>query len=432
VAGDTLALRVSPARSLTPRLALAAGLAALAACAVAVAYARHGLFQWPGLGDDYADYYALTVGLRSGDPGSMYRREALRQYMQALVPYTMTPDMPMYASLVPYLPLFAWLFIPFAALSPPAGFALWTVLNGLAGLCLAWRCGNLFPREDRSWVRLALLGSFPLILTVYVGQAQLLLACAVAECYLALRSGRDARAGLWLSLLFFKPTYALLLGPLLIWKHRWAAIATAALGVAVILVGSALVAGLPALLAYPSSYAQMAAFRGDAPTWMINWRSLVLHVFPNISDSSGRMLTLVLGGATVMGAALAWRGPWDPAERDFPGKVVLLLLATLLTNFHSHGYGAVVLAVPIAALLAEQRPGRLGQVAIAVLVVAPTLAFDLLLFVRVDTAVHAAGLLFALASLVCFGCLLGECRPAWMRWAPQWRWRPLFGPPKGV
>ena len=80
--------------------------------------------------------------------------------------------------------------------------------------------------------------SFPVACTLIVGQPQLLLACAVAECYLSLREGRDFTSGLWLALLLFKPQYGLLIGLVLIWKRRWAAIAGVIVGGMAIVGGS--------------------------------------------------------------------------------------------------------------------------------------------------------------------------------------------------
>ena len=78
---------------------------------------------------------------------------------------------------------------------------------------------------------------------------------------------------------------------------------------------------------------------------MINWRALVLALAPRISDARGIALTLLLGVVTVACVALVWRGPWAPKERLFSARLSLLILATLLVNYHSHAYGALLLAV---------------------------------------------------------------------------------------
>jgi hypothetical protein len=194
-----------------------------------------------------------------------------------------------------------------------------------------------------------------------------ILACAVGEAFLALRSGHEFRAGLWIACLFVKPQYGLLIGPYLLWKRRWGAVAGVLLGGAVVLAGSVIVAGVPALLAFPEAVRGMASFRdiggNTQPEAMINWRALILAVWPRISEARGVALTMALSVATVVVSAAALRGPWQPRSERFTAGVTLLLLGTLLANYHSHGYGAVLLAVPLAYTLADTRlslPSRLA------------------------------------------------------------------------
>src|SRR5207302_1691961 len=120
--------------------------------------------------------------------------------------------------------------------------------------------------------------------------------------------------------------------------------------------GSVLVAGIPALLAYPSALSDYTGFRGragtlDLPELMINWRALILVYLPSASDRLGLLLTFSLGAATVALAAVVWRGKWAAQQDRFPAQVTVLMLATLLANYHSHGYGTLLLAAPVASLL---------------------------------------------------------------------------------
>lgn len=139
-------------------------------------------------------------------------------------------------------------------------------MSALAALHLARRVTGLFPQQDRPWVALLFLSSLPVAYTLFFGQPMLLLACAVAEGYLAFRAGREFRGGLWVACLLFKPQYGLLFAPLLIWKRRWAAVAGAAAGVLAIVIGSILVAGMPALLPTRHRWPPCPASAVAAPT----------------------------------------------------------------------------------------------------------------------------------------------------------------------
>jgi hypothetical protein len=138
---------------------------------------------------------------------------------------------------------------------------------------------------------------------------------------------------------------------------------------------------------------------------MVNWRSLVLFFLPEISTEIGIVLTLFLSVLTVLIAALAWRGPWDPRERLFPAKVSLVLVTTLLANYHSHLHGAVVLAVPLAAVLAQGRPSGVTRLTIVVGLVLPTL---MLARTYLPLGTLPIPPFFALVLALCFACLLSD------------------------
>ncbi len=386
------------------RLAVPAVLIAVAIRGMWTTYSQWGLFL--GVGYDYGLYQAQVAALWSGDPTAIYRPDVLDHYHQLLAVYTSAPQERLPSGAVPYPPVFAWLFTPFTVPNPPIGFAVWTAVNLVALVALAWRLARFFPPGDRLWVGLLFAASPAVWTTLYLGQPMILLAWVVTEAYIALRSGRDLRAGLWIAALVFKPQYAVLIGLLMLWKRRWKTVAGAGVGVAIVLLASILVAGLPALLAYPASLADYTGFRGsagtlDLPELMINWRSLVLVLMPGLGTRSGLALTLALSLATIVAVAVAWRGPWSPDDRSFPVRATVLLLATLLANYHSHQYGMLLLAAPVASLMAHGslRPAsRLTVLACIalVIVVIPTLELA-----------HDAQL-YALVLVVCLAALLAD------------------------
>lgn len=313
-----------------------------------------------GLGNDYCLYLAQARLLRAGRVGDLYNIPAMKATVRQITAEARAPgELRIPSGLVPYPPLFAWLVTPFTRVPPLASYALWSALNLAAAAWLAWRAAQLAEGLDKRVVVLLLLASWPLQFAFFLGQPMIVLACAVGELYLSLRAGRDFRGGLWLACLFFKPQYGLLLGALLLWKRRWAAVAGAALGVAGILAGSLLAAGLRATaLAFPQAVrATGDDFHGHmthATSIMVNWRAMVLALAPQdrIDDRLGLALTIALSGLTVLAVALALRGRWAPLAPWFPAQFTLVLLATLFVSYHSVVYGPVLLAVPLAAALA--------------------------------------------------------------------------------
>lgn len=375
--------------------------------AVQEVYDGWGLFRW--LGVDYGIYFAQAEVLRSGNPAGIYSLDALQiEYQQLYDQYPHVLKVTATATHVPYLPLFAWLFIPFTMPEPHVGLILWTLVNVIAGIYLAWRAAAFFETAERPAVALLFLSSYPVVFSLIVGQPSLLLGCAMARFYLALRSRRDLQAGLYLSLLLFKPQYGILIGPLLIWKRRWAAVAGVAIGAVLILFGSIVAVGPATLLEYPRAFTEMAEFRGDVYRHMINWRSLILWLEPNIGDLSGLLLELAAGGLTVLLVVIAWRGEWATRECRFAIQISLALIATLLVNHHSHQHGAVLLSVPLASALAEADLSRFTRTVVVAACLIPAVSFTLLF----SLATAQASRLLIVLLATCFASLLAEL---WVR-----------------
>jgi len=385
---------------------------------VLILYVGWGLFGWVGY--DFGLYRSQSAILLDGLPAKMYDAGLIGQYQQLLTAYTNHPDKPLLPGTVPYLPLYAWLLAPLATVTPVLGFALWTTVNFLAGLYLCWRTASLFPRPERTWVAYVLLASFPMVYSLVLGQPTILLACAVGEFYLALRDGREFRAGLWFSCLVLKPQLAMIAGPLLLWKRRWAAVIGAAVGVGAALAASVVTVGLPALLSYPESVLQEASGGLGATgtnvrvPYMVNWRSLVLSVVPRVDDATGLLVTLALSLLTVACLALVWRGPWRPTDRCFPSKVTLLLLATILVSYHVYGHGVVILAVPLAATFASGRHSAFTGAMVCAGLVLPAAVFLVAAFPTLLPTwlsfdpVSLASRLITLSMVGCFAGLLAE------------------------
>lgn len=370
-------------------------------------YNDSGLFWW--VGTDFGQYYAQALALWSGNPSNIYRPESYSELYQELLSKYIINQKPVPPTSVPYPPIFAWLFTPFTMPSPPVGFALWEGVNILATLYLTWRAAGLFPVSRRPLIVLLILTSYPVVDTLLLAQPQLLLACAVGECYLALRKGQDLAAGLWLSCLLIKPQYGLLIGLFLIWKRRWNAVAGAAIGGLIVVGGSILVAGWDALLAYPLALQEMAVFEGYWEQNMINWRSLVLWARPGVSTLKGMLLTQTLAVGTLAAVMVVCRGMWMGRTPFFSVQFTLVIIATLLVIHHSLTYGAVMLILPVAAVFSEKLASAWTGWSVLLITVMPTLAFTLL---QVGSVPFTARVItFGLLS--CFASLLWTVRRAY-------------------
>lgn len=343
------------------------------------AYAETGLFL--NVGTDYGLYLAQATVMGQGDPTEIYDKSMTNiAYRHLLDTYAHDPGYDpaapgIWVSHVPYPPIFAWVMQPLTWVSPPVSVLLWGGVNALLALWIGWRVSAHCPGSDTPTVMLLFLGSYPVVLNLHVGQIQILLAWFVTECYVALRAGKDFRAGVWLGCLLLKPHYGVLLGALLLWKGRWKTVAGVAVTGSVIVVGSLLAGGINTLLAYPQAFSDMVQFRGDSPIYMVNWRSIILDWYPSIYWRSGIVLTIVLGAATTLCVAWVWRGPWNASADDFPSKMLLTLLATVIVLYHSHPYGVAIVVMPLAAVVCSDNASRLSQGLAAIGTIVPTMIF---------------------------------------------------------
>jgi hypothetical protein len=201
------------------------------------------------------------------------------------------------------LPSYGLLLKPLTWLPVPTARALWFAINAaaLVGSIVLW------PNLGVAARIVASACFFPVYYTLLIGQdsALFLFLAAVATRCLVVR--RDVAGGLALSLCAIKFSLGVALPVVLLAHRRWAAIASAAFGVAVQLVLSLVVQGP----SWPRQY--VAAFRSpaaDVADFMPNLRGL-FHWLPYATglEVAGGSRSSVSSIARHDGAESTWRSP---------------------------------------------------------------------------------------------------------------------------
>lgn len=271
-------------------------------------------------------------------------------------------------------------FVPLAALPLRTAYLAWsTVQLGLLGW-LIWRLltrvAGRWSRSERLLMVAAAIAAPPLALALLQGSFSLLVAIAMLEAYLALRSGgvRAAVAGLVVASV--KPQAVLSTGVALLAARRWTVVAWS------VLVGM-LLAGTATVVLGTGIWTAYFRFLGDyvgsfdvfsvRPSVMWNLRgTLALLSGPVLSASQANFVNTVAFVAEI--AALAavawlWRGRWDPNRPAFALRFSLTIVLGLLFSPHLNPHDDLLL-VPAAAIgydaLRGQRLGR--QVGVALFV----------------------------------------------------------------
>jgi len=271
-----------------------------------------------------------------------------------------------------YAPLIAILFVPALALPYSLVRALWWGVN-----VLALSLGSLLTLRALSRVTPLLLGLAllllyrfdPAVVTLRLGQIELVQFFLLALALYALSRGRDPLAGGALGLATALKFFPGALIGLFLWRRRWRA-ALWALAVACVGIGASFaLVGWEAVSAYwhyTSIYGLGGAFAAFPYNQSFNGffsRNLISNVFsPTLKGVNlpglAKGLTLLCDGVVVLASAyLTWHRegwPCSPCEGDhqrFSLEFALGVVALLLVSPHSQVYTLVWTLLPLLVLV---------------------------------------------------------------------------------
>jgi Glycosyltransferase family 87 len=246
----------------------------------------------------------------------------------------------------------------------PAAFWLWTAINvallarlarGLAGLL------SLTTLSGRALIATALLGSFPVFLTLREGQVAILLAVAFLGLYTATQQGRSPVAAGWLLVLSLKPQLVPLPLALLVARRQGRTLAYAAVFAAAALIVSAAALGPAIFGRYLGGLGALQAHLGrGVPGAMLSLRGLLVRTLGAEHEALAARLSFVALGIASLVLGLAARG--RPEGRGAPSGDERLVFATTFAAalfFSPHLFPAdlTLWAVPLALAAAALRDG---------------------------------------------------------------------------
>jgi hypothetical protein len=331
-------------RAVLLALAVAVGLAVIAAAGLGSNSADSASSGGSRLGGDFPAFYAAGSIVRSGDIDSLYdpARQLVEQSELGLDGYLAFA----------YPPHVAAAYAPLSALPYRYAYLVHTVLMAVAVAAALHVLSVPVPLLRRwKWPLLAAGFTFyPLFTAVGGGQNASLSLLLLALVWRGLHDDRAALAGVAAGLMFYRPQYALpVIGLLLIARQTRAA--AWAVGVAL------------------ATWAATAAFLGGG--WVSTWFEEVIPFVEQDADvnapnsisilgflqaawtSDGRP-AVVLGavGASVIVLVLMWLW-WQPARFSLSNRMGALALGMILISPHTMFYDATVMLIAGAALLAE-------------------------------------------------------------------------------
>lgn len=345
-----------------------------------VAYVLFGLLAVIyGLAHDYlaADYRSFISSARiSTDPrygfSRIYDLSVQEQFQRPLYdeitagrarqPYATAPTY--------YLPAFVLPFIPLVLFPFKTGYYIWIALNALGTVLYLWR----FKKAVGGLGGYGILGNFllyvPLYTNLLLGQVNLWLMISLGEFFLASRSGKDFRAGLWLAGLLLKPQTLIFLIPGLLLGRRWKALAGFGSALVTILILSVILVGIPGLTHLGQLYllsstgesaphkailnwrelAHQLSAPGEPTTHaevMMNWRAVAINLLPVTSPEMAWGLAVAgMGLTTIIGLSF-WFKRTEAASPRWGLVLLGTYAATCCVTWHSHAH----MVLPMLPLL---------------------------------------------------------------------------------
>jgi hypothetical protein len=309
---------------------------------------------------------------------------------------------------LPYIrpPFEALLFLPFAYLSYPTAYVVWTALKICLLLVIAFLLKSEIAGRSPSLpgVLLAWLVSlayFPAAFDLRQGQDAVLLLLVFCLALQSLENGSDFRAGIFLGLGLFKFTLTVPMLFVFLVRRKFRFV-YGFLSVAAVLLGlSILVSGWSTVMAYPK---YLWTLKDSAPGLT------TVRLMPNLRGwfaalgVEGAWTNWVLGGVTLVAltaTALIWEFGESHRRPYFRAGFSLSIVVTLLTSYYSSSYDLSLLLIPILTLgpkLFEEK--RLGSIRVLFLACLGLLLFTPLYWVmllRLDRSDWIAPVLLLLA-----------------------------------
>jgi Glycosyltransferase family 87 len=340
---------------------------------------------------DFALYRACSIQGMEYGWGRLYDVDIQRQVYRAQEAAYPTAGTMAFAPNV-CTPLEGWLALPFALVSLPIGYLIWSVLIFAATVFAFWTFAPGTALTKLAQVALA-FGPYPVLLSVSEGQVTSFQIAGVAVSWLLLRRGRDGWAGIALLPLALKPQTLALVPFTLLVTGRLRTFAAWLAGSAVL--GLAVLANLG--IDGTVAYVHRIQFASSNPAEYLGgpWYNLTAHFQTRL----GRYGAEALAGATAL--FVAWRhrkaGPEVPIAAGLIGS---LLVAPYL---HLDDF---ITAFPAAWLILRAHPRWWLWVSMAVGYAVASLCTD------TGTARWGEGLLLFELTLMVVLCVIAVPQPS--------------------
>lgn len=296
----------------------------------------------PGQFNDFCSFYCFgkLAAQRAGK--ELYNYDLLKETYGKLFPGTN------YASNVLYSPPFSLVCWMLTNMAPGVAYCVYMLLqffNSAASLVLLAR---KFPISKSKLFQTIILTylSIPTCICIALGQTALLMLSLLASFFFAVQSKRQILSGILLACVAIKPHIALVLATYLVARKNYKAVAVGAVSFLCLLGLVAALAGVDAVLSYPS--ALFGAFTNPPYYFKVDFMVSIVGILRRTGFyASWQGLCVLAVGLGILYFVCKKASNNSDATNE-ANLVSFVVLSILLFSVHIHGYDCSLLAIPAA------------------------------------------------------------------------------------
>jgi hypothetical protein len=330
------------------------------------------------LASDFLPFWTGAWMVRDGVGPGLYEMQAQWEFQISSRLERFGPDMtPLVQRLNPFHspPPFALVFLPLTLLPIGWAFSLWSLVN-VAFLIGAVAIHLRGAPWAQTTVALMLVSGFVGDM-LFWGQVEGFFLLPLSLGLMALASGRPLLGGFLLGFLWLKPQYAVIFPLIFLLKGRWQELMGMLAAGGLVAAASVAMVGVDGILHYVETLRRIGGFYAPPesfvlPHIMVNWRAMLMNMWPLTTEEMGTTLVRALGVITVLVSLLVWRGRWEPASARFGWQMLVAMLAVVVATPHSHLHGVILLFAPLALVIGrtdrKRYPAMMGTLTALLLV----------------------------------------------------------------
>jgi len=257
----------------------------------------------------------------------------------------------------PYAPHVAAVYSPLSALDYRDAYVLHTALMVAALVGSLWILRPVIGIVDRWFAAViaATITAYPVFVGVMGGQNTAVSLLLIAATWRAWHDDRDGLAGVMLTVLLFRPQYALPIIGLALLDRRWRTVAVAAAGAVGVWLANAAVAGTGWISFWYDGVRPL--LEADAEVNAVNEIAPIGVTVALFGENS---FAVLLGGAVsaALVAGLMWL--WWTRRVDLSARMAITVAALPLLGPHAIYYDAALLVFTVLVLIDRGRLTPLG------------------------------------------------------------------------